>query len=227
MSYLIRDLPEQEKPRERLKKYGVKSLSNADLISIILRCGTKNKSVKDLSLDILKKYRIKDLKNIDYQTLSKIKGMGEVKALTLISAIELGIRTLSIQDEIKIITNSKDIYEYIRYDLENIEQEKLIAIYLDGKNNIISKKEIFKGTVNKSEVYPRDIFREAVKLNTARLIIVHNHPSGNSNPSNSDIELTKSIRKLSNMIGITLLDHIIIGKNNYYSFATNRGDIFD
>lgn len=221
MGYMIRELPSSELPRERLMKYGVKSLSNEELLSILLRTGTKNKSVKELSLDILKKYKIEDLNNLSYNTLASIKGVGKVKAVTILAALELGNRTKNYKD-IKHITSSNDAYLYAKSELEDSLQEKFMAIYLDTRNNIITSSILFIGTVNQSFVYPRDVFREAVKNNANSIILLHNHPVGSMFPSNKDLEITNVLIDLGNMMGIKILDHIIICKDKYYSFKENK-----
>ena len=227
MSLMIREMNEEEKPRERLMQYGVKALSNEELLSIILRTGIKNKSVKELSSELLSEYDLYDLSNISYKTLSNIKGMGKVKAVTLLASLELGKRVIKKRTNIIKIKNSYDIYNYSKYELENLLQEKFLCIYLDSKNTIITSKILFIGTVNESNIYPRDIFREAVKNNASSIILVHNHPSGNVNPSYSDMSLTNNIIKIGKTIGIKILDHIIIGSNNYYSFLDNNKELFN
>ncbi len=227
MSYLIKELPIEERPRERFKKYGVKALSNEELLSIILRTGTGNKSVKDVSLDILKKYKINELKDINFNSLKSIKGVGEVKAITIISAIEFGKRVFSTSDLIYQIKTGDDVYNLVRDDMENLLQEKFMAVYLDTKNKVIDKKVIFVGTVNSSSITPRDVFREAVKLNSASMILIHNHPAGSISPSYEDVYLTNEFIKLGRMMGISVIDHLIIGKNNYYSFKESNGDLFE
>ncbi len=226
MSLMIREMNKDELPRERLMKYGVSSLSNEELLSIILRTGTKNKSVKELSNELLKKYNIKELSNISYNTLSNIKGIGSVKAVTLLASLEIGKRIEKKNMNIIKVTTSKDIYDYVRYDLEDALQEKFLSIYLDAKNNIITSKILFIGTVNSSKIYPRDIFREAVKNNSSSIILVHNHPTGNINPSYADTCLTSDMISLGKLMGIKILDHVIIGNNNYYSFLDNNKEMF-
>lgn len=226
MSYLIKELPEDERPRERFKKYGVEALSNEELLSILLRTGTSNKSVKDLSIDILRKIKMNDLINYDFSTLKNIKGVGEVKAITIISAIEFGKRVLSKKDLVDQIRTGDDVYYLVKDDLENSLQEKFLVLYLDTKKFVISKKIIFIGTVNSSSVTPRDVFREGVKLNSASMILVHNHPAGSVGPSYEDLYLTNEFIKLGRMMGIPVIDHLIIGKNNYYSFRESNGDLF-
>lgn len=227
MSYLIKEIPIEERPRERFKKYGVNALSNEELLSIILRTGTGNKSVKDVSLDILKKYKINELKDINFNSLKSIKGVGEVKAITIISAIEFGKRVFSTSDLIYQIKTGDDVYNLVRDDMENLLQEKFMTVYLDTKNKVIDKKVIFVGTVNSSSITPRDVFREAVKLNSASMILIHNHPAGSISPSYEDIYLTNEFIKLGRMMGISVIDHLIIGKNNYYSFRESNGDLFE
>ena len=226
MKYLIKEMPDMERPRERFISNGVESLSNVELISIILRTGTKNKSVKELSIDILNEVSLHDLANINYVSLSNIKGMGKVKAITLLSAIELGKRVYSKKDLIYKITNNVDLYNLIKDDMENKLQEIFMVVFLDNKAYLIDKKIIFLGTVNYSMVIPRDIFREAVKYNATSILVAHNHPGGSCNPSNEDIELTRKLIYLGDMLEIPVMEHLIIGSECYYSFRDNMRDIF-
>lgn len=226
MSYLIRDLPDEEKPRERFIQYGVEALSNEELLSILLRTGTKNKSVKEVSTELLKEVSFCDLGNINYKALGKIKGIGDVKAITILTAIELGKR-VSNYSGIKVkLKDCKELYEYVKLDLNNQLQERFMVIYLDNKSCVLMKKILFMGTVNYSLVVARDIFREGVKCNATSMILVHNHPSGNSHPSPEDIYLTEKIIYLGKMMEIQVVEHMIIGNNNYYSLRTERGDLF-
>ncbi len=226
MSYLIKELPIEERPRERFKKYGVKALSNEELLSILLRTGTSKKSVKEVSTDILKEIKLHDLDHINYNSLKNIKGIGEVKAITLLSAIEFGKRVLSKEDLVTQIRNSTDAYYLVKDELENELQEKFLAIYLDTKKYVILKKVIFIGTVNNSSITARDVFREGVKCNACGMIIVHNHPAGSISPSFEDVKLTNEFIKLGRLLSIPVIDHLIIGKNNYYSFRESDGDLF-
>ena len=226
MKYLIKEMPDMERPRERFISNGVESLSNVELISIILRTGTKNKSVKELSIDILNEVSLHDLANINYVSLSNIKGMGKVKAITLLSAIELGKRVYSKKDLIYKITNNVDLYNLIKDDMENKLQEIFMVVFLDNKAYLKNKKIIFLGTVNYSMVIPRDIFREAVKYNATSILVAHNHPGGSCNPSNEDIELTRKLIYLGDMLEIPVMEHLIIGSECYYSFRDNMRDIF-
>ena len=226
MKYLIKEMPDMERPRERFISNGVESLSNVELISIVLRTGTKNKSVKELSVDILNEVSLHELANINYVSLSNIKGMGRVKAITLLSAIELGKRVYSKKDLIYKITNNVDLYNLVKDDMVNKLQEMFMVVFLDNKSYLIDKKIIFLGTVNYSMVIPRDIFREAVKYNATSILLVHNHPGGSCSPSNEDVELTKKLIYLGDMLEIPVMEHIIIGNGGYYSFRDNMRGIF-
>lgn len=226
MSYLIKELPEELRPRERFKKYGVTALSNEELLSILLRTGTSKKSVKDLSTDILKEIKLHDLNHLNYNTLKSIKGVGEVKAITILSAIEFGKRVLTKEDLVSQIRSSTDAYYLVKEELENELQEKFLVIYLDNRKYVILKKVIFVGTVNSSNVTARDVFREGVKCNATEMILVHNHPGGSIKPSYADTVLTNEFIKLGKLLSITVIDHLIIGNNNYYSFRESDGDLF-
>ncbi len=223
---MIRELPKEELPRERLMKYGVKALSNEELLSIILRIGTKNKSVKELSSDILKKYKINDLSNISYSVLASIKGIGSVKAVTLLAALELGKRVYLDSDNTYYIRSSEDVYKYVRYEMEDCLQEKFMVICLDTRKKIILSKVLFIGTVDSSNIYARDIFREGVKSNASSMILVHNHPAGSVIPSKEDVYLTNNLIRIGKILGIKIIDHIIIGNNSYYSFLEDYRDLF-
>jgi DNA repair protein RadC len=222
---LIKDLPDEEKPRERLLKYGVENIANEDLISIILKVGTKERSVRELSKEIVSKINnIYELKNITINKLIDIKGVGNVKAIEILAAIELGRRVYyekTINKKIKL-NNPKRIYEYFKYVINDTQQEYFYCLYLDNKKNLIDKKLLFIGTINMSIVHPREIFKYAYLMSATSIICVHNHPSGSSEPSNEDIIFTKTLSEIGTMQGIKLNDHIIIGDNNYYSFFENN-----
>lgn len=217
-------MAEFEKPRERLINYGVKNLSNNELISIILKCGTKNISSKDLADKILKEAKsIENLKDIKINTLNKIKGIGTVKACQLLASIELGRRVYYVKNIGNIVINSTtSVFETYKSEFNNTNQEKFCALYLDTKKNVISFKTLFKGTLDKSIVHPREVFREAILLSASAVIVMHNHPSGDVTPSNQDIEITNSLIYAGNMLGIKLVDHVIFGKDKFYSFYENK-----
>ena len=221
---LIKDIPINDRPRERLINYGVKNISNEDLISIILKTGTKNKSVKDISNFVLKEFKdISNLKYLNINRLMKIEGIGKVKALELIAAIELGRRVYLEKNinEIKI-KDSNDIYKIFNNILKYKQQEHFYALYLDSKNKIIEKKLLFVGTINKSVAHPREIFKNAYLTSASFIICVHNHPSGDPTPSKEDIVFTNNLIEIGKLNNIPILDHIIIGNNSYYSFFEGK-----
>lgn len=220
----IKDLPVLERPIERLINVGCENLSNEELISIILKCGTKEKSVKEISSQLLKENDIHELKNVTLEKIMKIKGIGKVKAATLLATIELGNRINRKVDTINDIkvTNSKIIYEYFKNVVGEKSQEYFYCVYLDNSKKVIKNKLLFMGTLNYSTVHPREIFKEAYLANATSIICIHNHPTGNVTPSKNDIELTNNLIKVGNLLGISITDHIIIGKNNYYSFFENN-----
>ena len=225
-SVLIKDIPIFDRPRERLKKYGVDALNNEELLSIILRTGTKNYSVKDLSNNILKEINdITNLKDYSINNLTKIRGVGEVKAITLLASLELGKRVYESKLINKInLSSSSKIYDYIKNKLYDKKQEYFYCLYLDHKKYLVDEKLLFIGTLNRSIVHPREIFKYAYINSAESIICVHNHPSGDVIPSLEDINLTNKLIEIGKIQGIGVIDHIIVGNNNYYSFYDN-GDI--
>ncbi len=216
----LKEIPECELPRERFLNVGVENLTNEELISIILRTGSKNNSVKEVSLNILSFLEnINDLKNIDVYELSKIKGVGLVKAITLKASIELGIRVNNVLIQNKMTLNNSDIvHETFKSIFVGLNQEKLLAIYLDNKKRLLSYKIITIGTKDQTLFHPRDIIYNAIKCNASGIIIIHNHPSLDIIPSKADIEMTNKLITSCNIVGIPLLDHLITNSKDYYSF---------
>ena len=206
--YKIKNLPLDERPRERLKKVGVENLSDKELISIILKTGTKDKSVNALAIDILNKYKLDELKEVSINKLIDIKGIGEVKAIELIASIELGKR----------IDSPERIYEYTKYLFYNKKQEYFYCLYFNNKQELINELLLFKGTINKSITHPREIFKEAYRISASGIVCLHNHPSNDTTPSKEDITFTNTLISLGKLQGIPILDHIIVGDNNFYSF---------
>ncbi len=221
----IKDIPLIDRPRERLKHKGTHSLSNEELLAIILKTGTKEASVKLIATKLLTQVGgVRNLPRLNMQEIMKIKGLGEAKACTLLAVIELSKRINKKIDIIKNtkITSSSLVYKYYKDILQDKFQEYFYCLYLDNNKRVISDKLLFKGTLNQSLVHPREIFKEAYLLSANSIICVHNHPSGNILPSNDDLILTERLEKAGNLLGIILVDHVIIGKNNYYSFYENN-----
>ena len=217
---IIKEMAELEKPRERLLNNGKENLSNEEIIAIVLRSGTKEISSKMLATKILSKFKnISELRNANISNLTTIKGMGKIKSIELIAAIELGKRVYETVPNIyKKYENVNKIYEGFKDLIKDEKQENFYALYFDTKQNLIDYKLLFKGTLNVTTVHPRDIFKEAFLLNAASFIIIHNHPSGDPLPSKPDVDLTNQINTISKIMGINFLDHIIIGQDKYFSF---------
>ena len=221
----FKNLPNSDKPRERLFMYGSENLSNEELISIILKTGTKNMSVKEVSLKLLEYVGdISKLKDIGINSLIKLDGIGRVKAIEIKAALELGRRVYSSFDNFdRISLNSADVISNYFYEVFiDKKQEYFYCVYVDTKGKYIDKKCLFIGTINGSVVHPREIFKEAYLLSANGIICIHNHPSGDVTPSKEDISITKKIKEISIIHGIKLIDHIIIGRENYFSFFENN-----
>lgn len=224
MMVKIKEIPKEERPRERLIKYGVSNLSNEELLAILLKTGTKDISAKDLANHLLIKLgSIKALEDMNYYSLSKIKGIGEAKSCTILTAIELGKRISNNINSLQNMTvnSSEMVYKYFNNLFKNKKQEYFYAIYLDNKKKVIDTRLLFIGTLNYSIVHPREVFKEALLLSASSIICIHNHPSGNIEPSKDDIETTGRLVNVGKMMGITIVDHLIIGNNKYYSFVDN------
>ena len=223
MNYKIKDLPLDERPREKLKNKGANSLSDEELLAILLRTGTKNESAKDLSIRLLKEIKsLNNLNELSYNYLASVRGIKEAKALTILAAIELGKRLNYKKETITQIKSGEDVLKLLQYEIINFQQEKLFAIFLNNQNEVISYQTIFIGTQNKSITHPREIFYEAIKEQAVKIIVAHNHPSNNVNPSPEDINFTNNLKQVSIIMQIPLLDHIILGNKVYFSFLDHN-----
>ncbi|MCD8502700.1 MAG: DNA repair protein RadC [Bacillaceae bacterium] len=216
---MIRDVPNSERPRERLLKEGASVLSNQELIAIILGTGTRQESVLQLSQKVLHFFGgLRLLKDASVEELKKIKGIGDTKAVQLRAAIELGSRIHKLKNEDRIIIRSpQDVANVVMEDMRFLTQENFVCLYLNTKNHVIQKKTIFIGSLNASIVHPREVYKEAFRHSAASVICLHNHPSGDPTPSKEDIEVTKRLTECGKLIGIELLDHLIIGDGVFTS----------
>jgi len=215
----ITDLPESERPSERLLRYGPETLSNAELLAVILRCGTKKENIITLCSNLLQKSGgLNGLLSITSEEIINIHGFGSAKAAQIISISEIYRRFKSYKsgEEYKI-TQPKDAADFVMEEMRNLKQERLRVIMLNTKNLVLSVKDVSIGSLNSSIVHPREVFCEAIKKNSASIIICHNHPSGDATPSSEDINVTKRLKECGKLIGIDLLDHIIIGDGKYIS----------
>jgi len=223
----IKELPQSERPYEKLELYGEKSLSNAELLAIIIKTGTKEYTSVDIAREILKLNEMYDetslsfLRDLSIEEITKIKGMGRVKAIQLKAICELANRMNKPSNYKKTqIKEPNDIVKILMNEMQYEKREIAKIVLLDNKNNILKIKDIAIGGNNFVNIGMKDILSEAVKINAPKIILVHNHPSGNSTPSKQDIEVTKKLELVVKLLGIKLIDHIVIGKGEYTSIKT-------
>ncbi len=218
----VKELPTSERPYEKCEKYGAGALSDAELLAVIIRTGTKKQRVIDLAVNILNySTAYPGLKGLNYLTmkeLMKIKGVGRVKAIELLCLTELTRRMAkeASRDSLRL-TAPQSVADYYMQDMRHLAHEQVLLLMLDSKNRLLKDMVISEGTVNTSIMPTREVFVHAVKYEAVNIILLHNHPSGDPTPSSEDIRVTKKIAEAGNLIGISLMDHIIIGDNRYIS----------
>ncbi len=216
---LIKDIPQSDRPRERLIKYGPEVLSNSELLAIIIRTGTKNINALSLAQKILNLGDgLRFLQDSSIQELSSITGIGNSKAAIIKASVELGkrVRGFKGQENIKI-TSPKDVANMLLDDMKYLKKEHFKVVFLNVKNIVIDVSDLSIGSLNSSIVHPREVFYDAIKKTAYSIIVCHNHPSGDPTPSKEDINITKRLIEVGKIIGIELLDHIIIGDDDYIS----------
>lgn len=216
---MIRDFPVEERPRERLIKNGPESLSNHELLAILLRTGSKSESVIQLANRLLTHFDgFMGLKDAVVEELMSIKGIGQAKAVQIVASVELGRRISNLTFHNRFVIRSpEDGANYVMNDMRFLSQEHFVCVYLNTKNQVIHRQTVFIGSLNASIVHPREVFKEAFRRSAASIICFHNHPSGNPTPSREDIEVTKRLVECGKMLGIEVLDHLIIGDKKYVS----------
>ncbi|WP_396954743.1 DNA repair protein RadC [Neobacillus sp. YIM B06451] len=216
---MIRDYPQEERPRERFIAGGPASLSNHELIALLLRTGTKDESVLQLSNRLLSHFEgLRLLKAASLEEITAIKGIGTAKAILLMAALELGSRVANLTNNDRyVIRSPEDGANYVMNEMRFLSQEHFVCLYLNTKNQVLHKQTIFIGSLNASIVHPREVYKEAFRRSAASIICLHNHPSGDPTPSREDIEVTKRLSECGKIIGIDLLDHLIIGENKFVS----------
>ena len=217
----MKSMPEIERPRERLLNYGVKFLSNIELLAIVLQSGSKEESALHLGAKVmsLSDQGINALFDITAEELKDIKGIGNAKACQIIAAVEFGKRVASSQSNILgKVSSPQMVADYFEHELKQLNKEKFIAVFLNTKNMITSYETISIGSLSASIVHPREVFNRAIKKSAASIILIHNHPSGNPNPSNEDKLITERLCEVGKIVGISVLDHLIISSGGYFSF---------
>lgn len=215
----IRNIVKDDQPRERLLMEGVSSLSNTELLAVLLRTGTKEESVLALAGRILHHFDgLRMLKDATVEELTSINGIGIAKAAQLIAAFELGRRMVQLEyKERYSIRSPEDCAKYMMEEMRFLQQEHFVCLYLNTKNQVMHRQTVFIGSLNASIVHPREVFREAFRRSAASIICLHNHPSGDPAPSREDIEVTKRLAECGKIMGVDLLDHIIIGEHRFVS----------
>ena len=221
MTVMVRDLPEEERPREKLIRQGAASLSDTELLAILLRTGTSSVSVLHLAEEVLPKYQDKGLvsiMNISPQEIASVHGVGLAKAATIVAAVELG-RRLSTRAAQKLekIEGPEDVARYALPLLRYEQKEHFLVMLLDVRNRVLAMPTVSIGSLTASVAHPREIFREAIRYSAANMILIHNHPSGDSTPSREDIRITKQMMKAGEIMGIPVLDHVIIAGDGFLS----------
>lgn len=218
----IKNWSEEDQPREKLMAQGRQVLSDAELIAILIGSGNREESAIELCKRILNNSlnNLNELAKLSVNDLMKFKGIGEAKAISIVAALELGRRRKSetVIDKVKL-TSSKQAYEYLRPVLEDLPHEEFWILFLNRANKIIGKQLIGRGGISQTTADVKIVFKKSIDKQASAIILAHNHPSGNLKPSQSDIQLTKKIKEGSDLLDIQVLDHLIIGDGNYYSFA--------
>lgn len=218
-TYMIRDLAEGERPRERLAGLGAGALSNAELLAILLRTGVEGRSVVTVAQDLLHTLgQLPGLHRASYSDLCAFRGVGPAKAAQLLAALELGHRVALADPESKpIIGSPADAAALIQYEMGSLPQENVWVLLLDTRNHHLKTEKVYQGSVHTSQIRVGEIFREAVKLNAAAVIVAHNHPSGDPSPSPDDLAVTRAIVEAGKLLDIAVLDHLVIGQGRYVS----------
>jgi len=215
----MKDMPSELRPRERLLKEGARSLTDAELLAILLRTGTSRNTALDLAAVILANFNgLRGLVQASVEELSAVKGVGPAKAAQIKAALELGKRLAADSGEERaVIKTPADAAGLVMEEMRHLDREHFRALLLNAKNQVIGQEVISIGTLNSSAVHPRELFKSAIKRSAAALILVHNHPSGDPSPSREDVEVTRRLVEVGRLIGIEVLDHLVIGDNKFSS----------
>ncbi|WP_197031731.1 RadC family protein [Paenibacillus massiliensis] len=217
--FMLRDLPHEERPRERMMQYGAEALSHAELLAILLRTGTQQESALHLAQRILMQAgNLRQLVDLSLEEMMEIKGIGTAKALQLKAGIELGRRlALSRHTLSPAIRSPRDVSDLLSEQLRYLQKEHFVCLFLNTKNVVIAQETLSIGSLNAAVVHPREVFRAAIKCSSASIICAHNHPSGDPTPSKEDVQLTQRLIEAGSIVGIDVLDHIVIGDGQYVS----------
>lgn len=217
--YRIQDLHESDRPRERLANLGPQALTNAELLAILLRVGVAGESAVQVGQRLLQKFSgLGGLHRAPFRDLMSQRGLGEAKAAQIKAAIELGRRlSLESPDERPMINSPADAAALVQYDMSALEQEHLRVVLLDRRNRVLETAEVYKGSVNSSQIRIGEVFKEAIRKNASALIVIHNHPSGDPTPSPDDVAVTRAIVQAGKLLDVDVLDHLVIGHGRWIS----------
>lgn len=219
---MIKSLPLEENPREKAMNAGIGALSNVELLAVLLRTGSKKESVMELAARLLKEIGgLENLRYVSYHTLTHLKGIKAAKAVEILAAVELAKRMQVKRPAANIVRSPQSVYDFLS-DMQGFTQEHFVILILDNRHRIIARKTLFIGTVNASIIDVREIFVQVLNVHGVALIVAHNHPSGDAVPSHEDLDVTRQIQQAGEMMSVELLDHIIIGHNQYYSIMGHR-----
>ncbi|MBP1995920.1 RadC family protein [Paenibacillus eucommiae] len=215
----LREIPNEDKPRERMMEHGAQALNNAELLAILLRTGTYSESAVRLAQRMLSECGgLRSLVDMSKDQLTQIKGIGNAKALQIQAGIELGRRLSRTKlEETVTIRSPENVADLMREELRYLQKEHFVCLFLNTKNHVVGQETLSMGSLNASIVHPREVFRAAIKRSSASIVCVHNHPSGDPTPSPEDIQLTQRLVEAGSIIGIEVLDHIIIGDQLFVS----------
>jgi len=216
----IKDLPKVERPREKLERYGPERLSNSELLALLLRTGSKDINVVELSNKILKKFSGGGLSSATARELKNTFGLGTAKACEIVACFELGRRLLQNKQSV-LFLSPKDVWDALK-DIRDNKKEHFVVFFLDSRNQEIKRELVSVGSLNANLVHPREVFEPAVRYLAAQIIVAHNHPSGNSEPSEEDLAITKKLVGSGKILGIEIMDHIIVVKDGFFSFKEKK-----
>lgn len=228
-NFTMKELPCSERPYEKCERYGAGVLSNAELLAVIIKTGTKKRTSLSLALELLQMHPsykgLVGLHHVSQRELMQIEGIGRVKAIQILCAVELSKRMArECKSEAPYFCRPEQLAAYFMEEMRNLETEHLYAVYMDASGRLLHQQMVFKGTVQSATMGPRELLRLALAYDASQYVILHNHPSGNPRPSREDIDATQRLLQASEIVGISLSDHIIIGDNQYVSLR-ERGMI--
>ena len=215
----VREMPEEDRPRERLARLGPEALRDAELIAVLIRTGTKDMGAVRLAEELIHQFgSLRAISQASIEEIQQVKGLGQVKAIEIKAALELGVRLAAHNEPIRPkIGCSKDVADHLMTRFKNLEVEHFKCLLLNTKNEILKTVDVSQGGLDGTLAVPRDVFKQAVREGVSAVIVCHNHPSGDPEPSRDDIELTKRLRDSADILGIRLLDHVVFGDGRHVS----------